>query len=179
MKKIGLLVKEISGNRIKEKLKESQSVFIIGYSGLSGPDLSVLRQGLTAQKARLFVVKNSVARRSLKDAGLDELSKRIDGPSAFIFINEEPIGVSRLLCDFSKTHEQLKLEAGFLKDRILEKKDIEALAKLPSKDALRALVVSALNSPLSGLVIVLNQTLRKFVYCIDQIKQKKSIVHGP
>lgn len=174
MQKIGLLVKEISENRIKEKLKESESVFIIRYSGLSSPDLNTLRQRLTAQKARLFVVKNSVARRSLKDAGLDELSKKIDGPSAFVFINEEPASVSRLLCDFSKTHEQLKLEGGLLKERVLEKKDIEALAKLPSKDALRALVVTVLNSPISGLVITLNQILRNFVYCLEQIRQKKT-----
>ena len=46
MKKIGLLVKEISENRIKNKLKESSSVFIIKYSGLSSPDLSTLRHAL-------------------------------------------------------------------------------------------------------------------------------------
>ncbi len=173
MKKIGLIVKEISGNRIKDKLKESGTVFIIKYSGLSSPDISSLRLKLKNSQANLFVAKNSVARRALKEAGMEGLSKKIDGPSGFIFIKDEPVAASKLLCDFAKAHEQLKLEGGLFKDKILEKKDIEALAKLPAKEVLRAQLVMTLNAPLSGFVMVLNQTLKKFVYCLDQIKNKK------
>lgn len=173
MKKIGLLVKEISENRIKSKLKESSSVFIIKYSGLSSPDLSTLRHGLKHTDATLFMAKNSVARRAFKSAGLEELCKKIEGPSGLIFIKDEPVDTSRLLCNFFKTHEQLKIEGGLLKDRILEKKDIEALAKLPTREVLRTQVVMVLNSPILRLAIVLNQTLKKFVYCLDQIRQKK------
>lgn len=174
MKKIGLIVKEQSGLFILEKIKESNACFIIRYSGLSSPDLCALRQSLGSQDVKLFVAKNSVARRALKSAGLDDLCEKIDGPSGFVFIKDEPVNASRLLCDFAKTHAHLKLEGGFLKDRALEKNDIEALAKLPAKEVLRAQVVMALNSPISGLVITLNQVLRKFVYCLDQIKTKKA-----
>jgi large subunit ribosomal protein L10 len=173
MKKFGLIVKEISENRIKDRLKESGAVFIVKYSGLSSPDLSSLRLKLKNSQASLFVAKNSVARRALKEAGLEGLSKKIDGPSCFIFVKDEPVGASKLLCDFAKAHEQLKLEGGLLKDKILEKKDIEALAKLPSKEVLRAQVVMTLNAPIAGFVIVLNQTLKKFVYCLDQVREKK------
>lgn len=173
MKKIGLLIKEISQARVNDGLNTSSAVFIIKYSGLSSPDLTALRQILRTQSAGLFVVKNSVAKRALENKGLSELCAGIEGPSGFVFVKDEPVGACRSLCDFLKTHEKLKLEVGFLKNRILEKKDIEALAKLPSKDVLRAQVVMTLNSPISGLVIVLNQTLRKFVYCLQQIKKKK------
>ena len=175
MKKIGLIVKEISGNRIKDKLKESGTVFIIKYSGLSSPDLSSLRLKLKNSQANLFVAKNSVARRALKEAGMEDLSKKIDGPSGFIFIKDEPVAASKLLCEFAKAHEQLKLEGGLLKEKILERKDIEALAKLPTKEVLRAQLVMTLNAPLSGFVMVLNQTLKKFVYCLDQIKNKNRL----
>jgi len=174
MKKIGLLFKENSENRIKTGLKESDSVFIINYSKVSGPDLSNLRQALRGSNASLFVVKNSIARRALKECGLELLVKGVEGPCGLVFAKEEPVGVSRVLCDFTKTHEQLKLQGGSLKDKIIDKTDIEALAKLPSKDVLRAQVVMALNSPILKLAIVLNQTLKKFVYCLDQIKLKKS-----
>lgn len=172
MKKLGLLVKETSENKIKASLKESDSVFILNYSKVSSPDLSALRRSLKNSQARLLVVKNTVARRALKDSDLAELLKTIEGPCGLVFAKEEPVGVSRILCDFSKTHEQLKLEGGALKNRIIGKTDIEALAKLPSKEILRAQVVMTLNSPLSGIVSVLNQTIRKFVYCIEQIKNK-------
>lgn len=174
MKKLGVIFKEVSGNRIKTGIKESDSVFIINYSKLSGPDLNLLRQSLRGSNARLFVVKNTVARRALKDAGLETLITSIEGPCGLVFAKEEPVGVSKVLCDFSKAHENLRLQGGSLKDKVINRADIEAMAKLPSKEALRAQVVMTLNAPISKLVIVLNQSLRKFVYCLEQIRQKKS-----
>lgn len=173
MKKIGLVVKEASENRIKNSLKSSNAFFVVKYSGLSSPDLTALRQSLKVAQASMFVAKNSVARRALKDSGLEAIIKTIEGPCGLIFVNEEPVNASKALCNFSKEHEQLKLEAGFLENKVLGQKDIEALAKLPSKEVLRAQVVMVLNSPIWRLVVTLNQILAKFVYCLDQIKQKK------
>ncbi|MFZ2602447.1 MAG: 50S ribosomal protein L10 [Candidatus Omnitrophota bacterium] len=174
MKKIGLVVKEVSENKIKENLKGSDSFFVLGYSGLSSPDITALRQSLKGAKSNLFVVKNSVARRALKSSGLELIIKAVEGPCGFVFIKEEPVEASKILCNFKKDHDKLQLEGGLLKDKLLDKSGIEALAKLPSKEVLRAQVVGTLNAPISGLVIVLNQVLKKFVICLDQIKQKKT-----
>jgi len=174
MKKIGLIFKETSENRIKNNLKDSNAVFIVKYSGLSGPDLNVLRQNLRNFNASLFVAKNSVARRALKSVGQESLVATIEGPCGFIFIKDEPVGASKVLWNFSKEHEPLKLERGLLFDKIIEKADIESMSKLPGKEVLRAQLVGVLVSPISGLVITLNQILAKIVYCLEEIKQKKS-----
>ena len=174
MKKLGILFKETSANFIKNNLKESNAVLIIKYSGLSSPDLSTLRQNLKSLNATLFVVKNSVAKRVFNGLGLGSLINAIEGPSGLVFVKDEPVGASRVLCNFLKGHEQLKIEGGLLEDKILEKKDIESMARLPSKEVLRLQVIMTLNSPISGLAIVLNQIIKKFVYCLEQIKQKKS-----
>lgn len=172
MKKLGLLFKETSEELIKNNLKESESVFVINYSKISSQKLSNLRRSLRNTNACLFVVKNSVARRALKGLGLDRLVKAIEGPCGLVFIKEDPMGASRVLYDFSRDHPPLELQGGFLKDRILEPKDIEVMARLPSREVLRACVVMALNSPILGLVVTLNQVLKKFVCCLEQIKQK-------
>lgn len=174
MKKIGLLFKETSRNRIKDSLKESNAVFIVKYSGLSGPDLNSLRKNLRGTKATFFVIKNSVARLAFRDAGLESVIKSVEGPCGLVFAAEEPVGASKVLCSFVKEHEQLKLEGGLLKDKVLQKNDIESMALLPSREVLRAQVVMTLNSPIAGLAIALNQIVAKFVYCLDQIKQKKT-----
>jgi ribosomal protein L10 len=174
MKKIGLIFKETSENRIKNYLKDSNAVFIIKYSGLSSPDLTQLRKNLRTSNATFFIVKNSVARRALEGSELKLMVKSIEGPCGMIFVKEEPVSASKVLCSFSKEHEQLKLEGVYLDNKLLGRTDIEQMSKLPSKEALRAQVVMALNSPISGLVITLNQILAKFVYCLNQIKQKKS-----
>ena len=175
MKKLGLLFKETSANRIKNTFKDSSAIFIVKYSGLSSPDITTLRRALKKNKASLFVVKNSVAQRAFKDCGLQPLIKSIEGPCGLIFIKGEPIEASRALYDFSKRNEVLKLACGFFNDKVLETKDIESLAKLPSKEILRAQVVMTLNAPIAGFVMVLGATLRKFVYCLDQIRQKKEV----
>jgi len=77
---------------------------------------------------------NSVARRALKASGFEVLCDRMKGPSGFIFAKDNPVGTSKVLSDFVKTNDKLKLEGGYLQDKILEKKDVEALAKLPSKE---------------------------------------------
>src|SRR3989338_11284194 len=173
MKKLGLLFRETLEDSIKKRLKESDSIFIIKYSKLSSPNLTALRQSLRGINASLFVAKNSITRRALKDAKLDDLVKSVEGPCGLVFAKGELVDTSRTLYNFYREHEQLKLECGLIKDKFLDKKDIETLARLPSKEVLRAQVVMSLKSHISGLVYVLKQALTKFVYCLDQIKNKK------
>ena len=174
MKKLGLIFKETSEKGIKENLKKTGSVFIVKYSGLSSPDITALRQALKDSHARLFVVKNTVARRALKSSGLEGAIKSIEGPCGLVFVNEEPAMVSKALYNFAKDHEKLKLEAGFIEDMVLAKSDIEAMAKIPSKEVLRAQVVGGLAAPITKLVMVLNGNIKKLVYCLDQISKKKT-----
>ena len=174
MKKISLVIKEVSENRIKKSREGSSAFFLIKYSGLSSPDMTQLRQSLKTAKADLFISKNSVARCALKGAGLDDLIKAIEGPCGLIFVKDEPVDASKVLCTFGKDHDALKLAGGCLENKVLEKKDIEAMAKLPGKDVLRAQVVMTMKSPITGIVMVLSGTLKKLVICLDQIKQKKT-----
>jgi len=174
MKKLGLLFRENLEDNIKKRLKESDSIFIIKYSKLSAPDLTALRQSLKGVNATLFVAKNSVTRRALAGAKLDNLVKSVEGPCGLVFAKGELVDTSRALYNFYRGHEQLKLECGLIKDKFLDKKDIEILACLPSKEVLRAQLVMTLNSPISGLVCVLRQTLTKIVYCLDEIKRRKN-----
>jgi large subunit ribosomal protein L10 len=173
MKKIGLLIKEISEKRIKESLQRCRGFFIVKYSGLSGPQMNTLRRSLKDAKASMFVVKNSVARRALTGQNKEILLKSIEEPCGLVFVNEEPVTTSKALYNFSRENEALRVELGLIEDRILHQQDIEALARLASIEVLRAQLVAALNSPINGFVIVLNQILAKFVYCLDQIREKK------
>ncbi|MFH0762623.1 MAG: 50S ribosomal protein L10 [Candidatus Omnitrophota bacterium] len=173
MKKLGLLFKETSEGIIKDRLKQSEAFLIIRHTGVSGPDLSSLRQSLKGLDASFFVVKNSVARRALKNSGHDSLLGSVEGPCGLVFIKEDPVVVSKVLWGFKKEHEKFILGDGFLKDKPLGGKDIESMARLPSKEVLRAQLVMTLNAPISGLVMALSQIIRKFVYCLDQIREKK------
>jgi len=173
MKKISIIIRETTENRIKNFLSESESVFVVTYSKVSSPDLCNLRQSLRGSNATLFVTKNSVARRALKNSALENITPFIQGPCGLIFIKDEPVGVSKILCEFVKAHEQLKLEGGIFKDKVINVSDIQNLAKLPPKEILRTQLVIGLKSPIFNIVMVLKGNLRKVVYCLQQIKDKK------
>jgi large subunit ribosomal protein L10 len=174
MKKIGQLVKETSQSGIQDSFKASGGLIIVKYSGVSSPDMCALRKTLKGSGADLFVVKNSIARRALKELGQDELISSIQMPCGMIFFKNEPVDTSRILCAFRKEHQKLEFAGGLLQDKLLTLKDIELMSTLPSKEALRGKLVVTLNAPILKLAIVLNQSLKKFVYCLDQIRQKKS-----
>ena len=174
MKKLGRIFKEASQEIIKNRLKESSAFLVVKYSGLSSPDLTVLRQALKGARAGMFVVKNTVARRALKDIGLEDIVQYIEGPCGFVFMREEPVGVSKILYTFAKEHELLQFAGGMFNNRPIDKKDVEFMAKLPSRDVLIAQVVGGIKSPITGLVFVLSGNLRKLVSCLDQIAKKKS-----
>jgi large subunit ribosomal protein L10 len=178
MKKLGIIVKEATEKIITQSAKEAEAVFIVKYSGLSSFAMSNLRRSLKESHSRMFVVKNTVARRALKGMGLDGVIKSIDGPCGLVFGKDEPVSTSKALYAFFKDNNKLVLEGGFIKDNVLSQKDVEALAKLPGRDQLRAQLVGGLMSPISGLVFVLNANLRTFVYCLDQVKQKKAAAGG-
>jgi large subunit ribosomal protein L10 len=174
MKKLSTIFKEASETRIKKGLKDSEAFFVVKYSKLSGPDLNSLRKSLRGIDSEMLVVRNNTAKRALKglanEAALLDLVK---GPSGFIFSKKEPVEASKVLYNFTKDHENLKLEGGFLKDKLISSKDIEALAKLPSREVLLTKTVMAMKSPITGFVFVLKGNLRKLVFCLEQVKQKK------
>lgn len=172
MKKLGVIFKEASETRIKKNVKESNNLFIVKYSGLSGPELNALRLSLRDAKSELFVVKNTIARRALKDLGKESLSSNVEGPCGFVFA-PEPLSVSKVLYNFSKDHAELKLEGGILADAIIGGDQIVSLAKLPSREVLLGRAFGAMKSPITGLVMVLKGNLRKLVYALDQVRQKK------
>ena len=97
----------------------------------------------------------------------------IEGPCSIVFAKADPAASAKVLYDFRKKHESVKLKAGLLKDKVLDTSAIESLAKLPSHDVLIAATVNAIKAPLSSLVFVLSGNLRKLLYILDEIKKKK------
>jgi large subunit ribosomal protein L10 len=173
MKKFGVIVREASEKRIKDNIAGTGSFFIVRYDGLSSFDLCSLRMALRAVQGNMFVVKNTIARRTLKSVAGDDVEKMIDGPCGIVSFQEDPVAAAKALFDFYKDHDKLKIKGGFLFNKTVSFDDLEALSKLPGKDALRGQVVMTLKSPIFRLVMVLKGNLRKVVWCLGQIKEKK------
>jgi large subunit ribosomal protein L10 len=83
------------------------------------------------------------------------------------------VKAAKALIDFSKENESLQLRGGVIKGQKLAAENIAALAKLPSKEMLLGMAVSGFASPITGFLTALNQVILKFVWVIEEIKNKK------
>ncbi len=171
---IGRFFRATTEEKLKQDMKSSDIIFMAQYSGLSSVQMTSLRNSLRLVKSRVFVTKNTLINRALKSSNIEGVSQFVKGPTAVIFSCEDISAISKSLVKFAKENPALSLNGAFFGNRILEKKDIESIAALPSKDELRAQVVMSIKSPLAGLVFTLQGALNKLVIVLNQIKDKKS-----
>jgi len=171
-KKIGewkdMMVMELS-----EKIKDNSDFYLSEYIGLKADELNELKRLLEPFSSKYIVLKNSIAKIAFEKAGLGKLTNLIEGGTAIAFGGKDPVATAKAISTFSKSHNSLKLKGGYLDGDIIDGDKIKYLASLPSRDGLIAQVVFTLKSPISGFAGVLGNTLKKLMYAIQAIKDKK------
>ena len=162
---------------LKERLAGSQSVVLTDYRGLPAADLGGLRHELRAAGVEFHVVKNSLLERALAEIDVDtppEFGEALAGPTAIAYTTGEEMTLPmKLVHESGKDHEALQIKGGFLEGRFVATDEVEELAKLPDRAELMAMVAGAVQSPVAGVVGVLNALLGGLVSGIDQIAQQK------
>lgn len=156
-----------------EKLSNAKSVFLTDYSGLSVAEISELRKKFRESQAEYFVVKNTLARLSAKDAGKESILPYLEGPIAVAISYEDPASPARVLADFLKNHPKPEVKACLIEDDILPGSEAAEIAKWATREELLAKVVGSLNAPISGLVMTLSGIQRKLLYAFNAIASKK------
>ncbi len=173
MEKIGKIFRQIAEESLKKNLTAQNCFIIVRYSGIKASEMNNLRQSLRQRQARLFILKNSISRRAFDSIGLNEFSKMLNGPCGIVYGNGDPIDISKALYNFIKTNENLKIEGGLLEQRPVSPEEVISLAKLSSKGALYGMLTGLLKSPVNSFVWVLNGMIKKLLFTLEQIKEKK------
>ncbi|HHU83410.1 MAG TPA: 50S ribosomal protein L10 [Firmicutes bacterium] len=165
--------KEAQVQMIKEKLSEAQAVILADYRGLTVEEMTELRKKLREAGVELRVVKNTLARLAAKEAKIDDLDSHLNGPIAMAFGIGDPVAPAKILHTFARTHKNLELKAGLLEKKILDRKGIEALAALPTREVLLAQLAAAMVGPLRNLGFVLSAPIRDLVYVLEAVRKKQ------
>ena len=154
---------------LTERLKSSQTLIVADYRGLTNAEIDALRGQLLEQGARFSVVKNTLTRRAAEAAGADALLALLEGPTAIAFLESggDPIAVAKALNDAARTTRILAIRGGLLDGRPLSAEEVEALAKLPSPEVVKAQVLGAITAPLTTVVALFNAPLQNLVGLID------------
>ena len=164
-------VKSIIG--FEDLVKEAKSVFLADFTGLNVEKMNSLRDKFHEQGAEIRVMKNTLAKIALHNAGIQDLDPFLNGPNAFAFGHEDPAVPARIMFDFAKEHDMPKIKGCIFEGRLFGPEEIHIIKNLPSREQVLAQLIGQVQAPLSHFVGVLNETLRSFVRVIDAVIEKK------
>ena len=153
---------------LTERLRETETMLVADYRGLTMTDIDDLRTQLLQHGARFRVVKNTLTRRAAEAAGAEALLSLLEGPTAIAFLESDgdPVAVAKALSDAARTGRILVIRGGILEGATITADEVEELAKLPPADVLRAQLVGALTGPLQ-IVGLFAAPMRDFVGVLD------------
>ena len=162
--------------RLVERLKSAKGVVLADFTGLVIKEIQDLRAEFRKAGMTYEVVKKSLLSRALKEAGFssvpaDQFTSSVS-VGASVTDEIEPAKVSAA---FAKGHEKLHVLGGIVEQRYHDATAMRDLATLPGKQELRARLVGSLNSPLVGLVNVLQGNLRGFVQVLRAMADKPQV----
>ena len=152
-----MMNKESKKNYIEEMKKNfssNESVMIAQYQGLNVNELDLLRKELREKGILFKITKNRITKIAIKETPVKELEKYFTGPTAAA-ISSDPITTAKILTKFAKSHDKLKIVAGFMDGKVLDKNEVAIIATLPSLEESRAKIVGILTSPAQKLVSIL------------------------
>ncbi|MBZ0168921.1 50S ribosomal protein L10 [Candidatus Methylomirabilis lanthanidiphila] len=160
-------------DELKTALAGATVAMLADPKGLTMSELTELRKQLRQQGMTLQIVKNTLARLATTGTQLQDLKPYLVGPTAILHGKGDPTGPAKLLATFTKTKPTFQIKAGFAEGTVLGGQDVMALADLPSREVLAAKLAGLMQSPLRGLVVVLNGPLRSLLMVLEAVRQQK------
>lgn len=156
-----------SVEELKERFNGVETAVLTEYRGLTVRQLSDLRKQLKGAAAEYKVVKNRLARIAIKGSPLDGLGKHLTGPTGVAYTRNDPVPVAKALQAFLRNNPALTIKVGIVEGKVLEPSALKSLADLPSKDALRAQIVGAVQGPMGKIVTLLTAVQGELVRVLE------------
>jgi large subunit ribosomal protein L10 len=164
---------EIVGE-IKDRFAGSEAVIMADYRGLSVKEMQQLRIAVREAGGEIKIYKNSLTEIAIRELALPSMDEYLEGPTAFVFIAEDPVAPAKALSAFAKQHEALELKGGFVQNQVVDAAGVKAIAMLPSREELIAKLLGTMQNPLRGTVSVLAGPARAFVTALDAVAKQKA-----
>ena len=160
--------------RIKDRFQRARVVVLADYRGINVGEATELRKILRQAGVEYKVIKNTLAVLAAREADIPGLDPYLTGPTAMAFGYVDPVAPAKILATFAKDHKKLELKAGILDGKVLNQNEIKALADLPGREQLLAMVAGMLQAPFRGLVTVLSGPMRNLVYGLEALRKQRA-----
>lgn len=170
---LGLEQKQQIVAEVNEVAASALSAVVADYRGLTVAEMTEMRVKARESGVYLRVVRNTLAKRAVEGTEYACLDETLVGPSLLAFSTEDPGSAARLLKDYAKQHDALEVKALSIGGELIAADQIDRVAKLPTLDEARAMLMSVMLAPVTKLARTINEVPGKLVRTVAAIKAQK------
>ncbi|MFA7186837.1 50S ribosomal protein L10 [Dehalococcoides mccartyi] len=165
--------KKITVDELTDALAVAQSAVFTDYRGINTSELTTIRVKLREAGVGYRVLKNTLARRAADNTDHSNIKGAFEGPVAMAYSSNDVVAPARVLMDYiSSSKSNLKVTGGYLSNKLISVEEVAELAKLPSREVLISKILAGMQSPITGLAMVLNGPARGLAIVLQaRIKQ--------
>jgi large subunit ribosomal protein L10 len=160
---------------LAEQFKNAKAAMLVGFQKMSVAKDQELRNQLREAGVSYEVVKNTLARIASQGTELEQAAEHFKGVTAVALSNSDPVGLSKAISKFSKANPDIfTFKAGIVEGKVVELKDVEAIASLPSREELISKILFLINCQAQRLVTVISAVPRNLAVVVKQIGEQKT-----
>jgi len=157
---------------IAAQVAGAKGIVLAEYRGLEVGNMTELRRRARGSGVYLRVLKNTLARRAVKDTPFAKLADQMVGPLVY-GISSDPVATAKVMNEFAKGNDKFVIKAGAMPNAVISPKEVAALASLPSREELLAKLLATMQAPIAQFVRTLNEVPTKFVRALAAVRDAK------
>ena len=165
--------KQVIVAEVAEVARTAFSAVAAEYRGITVADMTALRAQARNSGVYLRVVKNTLARRAVQDTEFQCMTDGLTGPLVLAFSQEDPGAAARVIKDFAKGNDKLKVTLVSIGGQMLAPTELDTLAKMPTYDQAISMLMSVMKAPVQKLAQTMNEVPGKLVRTIAAVRDAK------
>ena len=170
---IGLKEKQAIVAEVNETAQAALSAVMADYRGVTVDAMTQLRKSARESGVQVRVIRNTLAKRAFEGTELECMNEVLTGPCIVAFAMEDPGASARLFKDFAKEQEAFEIKALSVGGMLLPAEQIDALAKLPTRDEALALLMAVMQAPVTKLVRTMNDIPGRVTRVVAAVRDQK------
>jgi len=162
--------KAVKIDQVCAMVAQAKAIVVAEYRGLDVEAITRLRRQARGQGVQLRVLKNTLARRAMTGTPFAGLSDHLVGPLVY-GMGADPVAVAKVLSSFAK--DRLVVKAGAMADFVMDDKAVKALATMPSRERLLAMLMATMQAPAAQFVRTLNEVPARLVRTLAAVRDAR------
>jgi len=159
---------------LMEQFKNANAAILVSFKNMTVAKDQELRRQLREAGVDYSVVKNTLARKAAAGTPLEPLADEFKGVTAVAISTTDPVGLSKAISKFTKANAEIfSFKIGLVEGKVVELKQVEAIANLPSREELISKMLFLINAQAQRLVTVIQAVPRNLAVVMDQVRAQK------